>query len=80
MFFYHLAHQDPLEGGNKKKKRHLVNMLQKSTLFSTSLQAVLERSEQLYNNEKWAILVGHCLRSHTPAHAFIILQVLSVKV
>lgn len=79
MFFYHLAHQDPLEGGNKKK-RHLVNMLPNSTLFSTSLQAVLERSEQLYNNEKWAILVGHCLRSQTSAHAFIILQVLSVKV
>ena len=55
-------------------------MLGNSTLFSTSLQAVLERSEQLYNNEKWAILVGHCLRSHTSAHAFIILQVLSGKV
>lgn len=80
MFFYHLAHQDPLEGGNKKKKRHLVNMLENSTLFSTSLHAVLERSEQLYNNEKWAILVGHCLRSHTSAHAYIILQVLSGKV
>jgi hypothetical protein len=79
MFFYHLAHQDPLEGG-KGKKRLLVNMLQNSTLFSTSLQAVLERSEQLYNNEKWVILLGHCLRSHTSAHAFIILQVLSVKV
>lgn len=58
----------------------LVNMLQNHTPSPTPLQAALERSEQLYNNEKWAILVGHCLRSHTSAHAFIILQVLSGKV